>query len=149
MQSCDGEQQRSGSLIKSCHGPLKIFSQQQQRERNIIIICICVRAPIAQRPVPMWASCDLTFHNYDWVESRDGGGGLPCQPKDANRHDERVTAVKVGKQEQTDRKGESRQCWIFMTLNCDCLLVPQAQTIRGLFAFRRPDLTFRECNRLH
>lgn len=27
----------SGSLIKSCHGPLKIFSQQQGKEKNIYI----------------------------------------------------------------------------------------------------------------
>lgn len=110
MQSCEGEQQRSGSLIKTCHGPLKIFSQQRREGENIIIICICVRAPIPLRPVPLWASCDLPFHNYDWVESREGrrrgGWGLPCQPKDANRHDERVIAA--AKQEQSDRRGESR-----------------------------------------
>lgn len=39
MPSCEGELKRSGSLINSCHGPLKIFSQQPgKRGEKLIII---------------------------------------------------------------------------------------------------------------
>lgn len=42
MQNCEGEQKRSGSLIISCHGPLKIFSRQPGKEekKKIVIILI-------------------------------------------------------------------------------------------------------------
>lgn len=41
MQNCEGEHKWSGSLIKSCHGPLKIFSQQPRRGKYNYYLHLC------------------------------------------------------------------------------------------------------------
>ncbi len=73
MQNCEGEQKRSGSLIKSCHGPLKIFSQERGEKYILQIFMsnvsrlgpggstICVRVPIPQER--LLCGCHLITDN--------------------------------------------------------------------------------------
>lgn len=113
-QKCEGEQKRSGSLIKSCHGPLKIFSQQLSRGKYNYYLHLWEGAHCSKTVVLVI----MTGVRAE-TEGRREAGRLSCQPKDANRHDERSSSSN----NNNNRVKQSKVLNIYV-LNCDCLRLP-------------------------
>lgn len=157
MQNCEGEQKRSGSLIKSCHGPLKIFSQQPGKKKKkdyyyryswteragrvlgvgggAVFMCPFLRTDFAVGCHQITDNNVKTFHNYGWGESWGKAAMPTC-------HTVRMLAVMMkelqlmtAKQQQSDRQRGAGPCAEYLWLSI--MTVCWVHRPRGSHIFQR------------